>query len=64
MAGAQIIRLPLKERLCTDCEYAALSTQGVFCMEFSEPIWDERGAAADCEMFDPIPIYKSRKDQK
>lgn len=54
MADAEIVQLPLKRRLCSDCEHGALSNQGVFCMEFNELIWDEATVASECELFEPI----------
>ena len=41
------------QRLCSNCEHGYLGPGGVFCVEFQEPINDERAAAADCPEFDP-----------
>lgn len=40
-------------RLCSDCEHGYLGPQGVFCVQFQEPVDDD--AAADCPEFDPQP---------
>lgn len=46
-----IIRLPIAERLCADCEFALMGSGGVFCRMYQEDIFDER-LAADCEMYE------------
>ena len=40
-------------RLCSDCEHGYLGPQGVFCVQFQEPVDDD--AAAECPEFDPQP---------
>ena len=44
--------LSLNRRLCSDCVHGYLGAQGVFCVEYQEPVLDERGAAADCPSYE------------
>lgn len=52
MADATIIPFPVLKS-CNDCEWAAFSTHGTYCLQLHEAIWDERWAN-DCELFDPV----------
>lgn len=47
--------LSLNRRLCSECVHGYLGAQGVFCVEYQEPVHDERGAAADCPTFEGEP---------
>lgn len=49
---AEIIPFP-SLKLCSECEWAAFSTHGTFCLQLREEIWDERWAM-ECELFDPL----------
>jgi hypothetical protein len=44
--------LSLNRRLCSECVHGYLGAQGVFCVEYQEPVHDERGAAADCPSYE------------
>lgn len=46
-----VIKLPgveVKPRLCSACENGYLGPAGVYCVIFSEFIWNEADAASDC----------------
>jgi hypothetical protein len=51
---ANVIEFPVKitPPLCSNCDHAALSSYGVYCMLFNENIMSET-VAAECEEFDP-----------
>lgn len=51
--GGKVVAIP-QRRLCSNCEHGALSTSGVYCTFFREPIIDET-VAVDCGEFDPQP---------
>lgn len=60
-----------ESRSCDLCRHAAYSEHGVFCMEFKELIYDEKGTAQECTLYDTshetevqeiIPMKK--KDKK
>ncbi len=46
--------LPTHERRCSECEHGYLGLTGVFCVEFNEPVNDEKADAAACPAFKPI----------
>ena len=50
LVAAEIVELPVQQRLCGECVHAALTPMGVHCMVFSEDIWDEK-IAEECELF-------------
>ena len=41
------------QKLCSDCEFCALSAQGVYCIELREVIWNEK-VAEECELFEEM----------
>ena len=49
-----VIEFPVKIKppLCSNCDHAALSSYGVYCMLFNENI-DFETVAQECEEFDP-----------
>lgn len=51
--AAEIIPFPRRLNTCSDCEWAAFSAHGTFCLQLHEDIWDERWAE-ECELFDPV----------
>lgn len=53
MADAEIIPFPGSLKTCSDCEWAAFSSFGTYCIQLHEEIWNEEWAM-ECEMFDPI----------
>lgn len=61
MADAEIIPFPgVVEKSCADCEWAAFSVHGTYCIQLHEDIWNESWAN-DCELFDPIPTRVKEK---
>lgn len=52
MAG--IRQLPVVEVTCANCEHAMFGSRGIYCETYEEDIWNERSAAADCPMYDPM----------
>jgi hypothetical protein len=59
---ADVVRLPLKQRLCADCDHALLGIGGVFCGMYHESIHNER-VAEECEEYTrpdtgPVTIIK------
>lgn len=57
MADAQIIPFPSVKVTCSDCEWAAFSSHGTYCIQFHDPIWNE-DVAQECELFDPLDKEK------
>jgi hypothetical protein len=55
--GGELVVLP-NRRLCSNCEYGALSSSGVYCTFFREPILDEM-VAIECGEYDPQPVVAS-----
>jgi hypothetical protein len=51
--GSEVVAIPHR-KLCSNCEHGALSTSGVYCTLFREPILDET-VALECAEFDPQP---------
>jgi len=51
----QLIQFPVREteekRFCGNCHHAALSDQGVYCLQFNESIVDERKVALECDEY-------------
>jgi hypothetical protein len=54
---AQIIPFPSVKPTCSDCEWAAFSSSGTYCIQFHEEIWNE-DVAQECELFDPLTKEK------
>lgn len=61
MADAEIIPFPSIKKMCSDCEWAAFSAHGIYCIQLHEDIWNETWAD-ECELFDSIPT--SMKENK
>jgi hypothetical protein len=50
---------PEPEKLsCSDCQYAAFSTFGIFCLQLREDLIDESWAS-ECEFYTP---FKARSE--
>lgn len=39
---------------CYSCEFAMFGPRGTYCSAFSEEIWDEIGAAEDCDLYEEL----------
>jgi hypothetical protein len=48
---AEVVALPLRPRVCSNCEYGYIGSEGVYCIQYQEMIYLE-SAAADCESFE------------
>lgn len=57
--GGALVVLP-NRRLCSNCEFGALSTSGVYCTFFREPIMDET-TATECGQFEAQPVLPATK---
>lgn len=57
---ARIYAFPVKVKNCGECEHAALSSSGVFCLEYREEIYDET-VANECEAYEEPFIFQVKR---
>lgn len=60
---AAIAQLPLRRRICSECENSAIGPYGVHCLLFNEDIHNER-VAEECEAWEPLPQPTVRASRK
>lgn len=58
--GAEIIQFPGSVKTCAECEWAAFSTYGLYCIQLHEEIWNEEWAN-ECEFYNNIEIRSKTK---